>query len=158
MPAKRQAAKRTAALEALSPVSFLAGSWSTLYSNHLHRAQFEVPNILPGKTLGIFHFDAVDGVTGELRPNVAGGVATVISFGGTYNLFRDAASGLLQGIIAFNLPSLSGGSPSTNQIFFVVRTADELDWVLMGSDDPARKVVAGGKLLRIQPVYFNPPG
>jgi hypothetical protein len=155
--AKRQAAKRAAASEALGPVSFLAGSWSTIYSNHLHRAQFDVPNILPGKTLGIFHFDAVDGVTGELRPNVVGSV-TVVPFGGTYNLFRDAASGLLQGVIAFNLPSLSGGSPSTNQIFFVVRTADELDWVLLSSDDPARKVVAGGKLLRIQPVYFNPPG
>jgi hypothetical protein len=157
MTAKPRAAQPTGESKAHSPMPFLAGAWSTLYSSHLHREQMEIPNILPGKTLGIFFFNAVNKVRGELRPNVAGRVTSVISFDGTYTLFRDQAFGLLEGLIDFPLPSPSGGKPSKNRIFFLVRTADELDWVLLGSDDPARRVVAGGKLFRIQPIFYDPP-
>jgi hypothetical protein len=135
----------------------LVGAWSTIYSNQLHRAITDNPNILPGKTLGIFLFDAESGVKGELRPNVLGKVERVIPFGGTYSLGQDAF-GLLEGTIIFRLPSLSGGSPSTNRIFFVMRGRDVLDWVLVESDDPARVVVAGGTLFRIQPVHVGAKG
>lgn len=143
--------------QAHSPISPLAGAWSTIYSNQLHREQMQIPNILPAKTLGIFHFNPVNAVRGELRPNLLGRVSSVITFDGTYTLFRDKAFGLLEGFIDINLPGPTG-TISKNRLFIVLRTKDEIDWVLTGSDDPARVVVAGGKMFRIKDVPFDPPG
>jgi len=147
-------AGNTRGLALPSKPPFLTGAWSTIYSNYSHPTDPAAP-IQPGITLGIFRFDAANGVSGELRPNLRGRVNSVIQFDGKFNIFRDEPSGLLQGVIEINLTG--AGGTSKNPIFYVVRDSDELDWVLLGSDDPARRVVAGGKLFRIKPVPFKPP-
>lgn len=132
--------------------NILGGAWVTTYSNFVLGGSQPAPGI----TLGVFLFDFVNGVTGTLRPNVTGRVNNVISFDGTYSMVRDHAHDMLTGIISINLPVGGSTAKSKNDIHYVMKTADELHWVLLGSSDPNRNVVAGGTMSRVQHIWFDP--
>jgi len=130
----------------------LAGPWSTIYSNHTYFAAGQPPH--PGKTLGIFRFDEMKLVKGTLLPNVLG-KASQIHFEGFYSVIREAATGLVRGSIQIMLPNVPAPPPANEPprllavLDYVLRDRDEMDWVLVGSADPERVVVAGGKMFRI---------
>lgn len=147
---------------ALSPIlARLVGAFSTVYANQTFVAANQS---IPGMTLGIFRFSGSHGVKGTFLPNVGGRVRGEISFEGTYTLFRETGTGVRRGIITILLPGLPTPTPPAvpelfpSRIAYIMRTDDELDWVVLGSDDMERVVVAGGKMLRIDTIPFDLPG